>query len=76
MAFDWAFLLGDDVITTNDENETDNPEFRYLESNIGIQPNPRNNYGFPHEMVEMFKNSNLSSGDELEDLSRLSADDD
>lgn len=55
LAFDWDYLNGDEVIAVNDEDECDNPEFRYLAENVGIQPNPRNNYGFPQELIEMFK---------------------
>ncbi len=60
LAFDWNYLLGDEAIIDNDEGECDNPEFRYLAENVGIQPNPRNNYGFPQELVEMFKANNES----------------
>lgn len=70
LAFDWNFLLGDEIITPNDEDESDNPEFRYLDKDVGIQPNPRNNYGFPQEMIEMFKSSNLSD-DQIEELNRI-----
>lgn len=73
LAFDWSFLLSDEIIIPNDEGETDNPEFRYLESDVGIQPNPRNNYGFPQDMIEMFKNGDLSS-EQLENLSRIATD--
>jgi hypothetical protein len=59
LAFDWNFLWGDEIIAANDENESDNPEFRYLAENVGIQPNPRSNYGFPHEVVEMFKANDM-----------------
>lgn len=71
LAFDWNFLWGDEVIATNDENECDNPEFRYLAENVGIQPNPRrNNYGFPQEVIEMFKANDLQQ--QQIDISQLS----
>ena len=71
LAFDWDFLLGDEIINPNDEDESDNPEFRYLDKDVGIQPNPRNNYGFPREMIEMFKSSSLTD-DQIEELDRIS----
>lgn len=76
LAFDWNYLHGDDVIaaTENDE-EPDNPEFRYLADDVGIQPNPRNNYGFPQDMIDMFKaNVNGLSDEELQNISQLSID--
>lgn len=72
LAFDWDYLTGDDVITVNDEDECDNPEFRYLAENVGIQPNPRNNYGFPQELIEMFK-ANGESENQI-DLTQLAID--
>ena len=72
LAFDWSYLHGDDIILSqnNDDEEGDNPEFRYLANNdVGIQPNPRNNYGFPLDMINWFK----SNGSEhLQSLNNLS----
>lgn len=38
------------------EEEEDDPEFRYLSSDCGIQPNKRNNYGIPKDVIDMFAN--------------------
>lgn len=64
LAFEWSQLHNDDVIRTDDE-DPDDPEFRYLASDVGIQPNSRNNYGIPHEVVNMFKASNSNEEEEL-----------
>lgn len=74
LAFDWEYLNGDEIITVNDEDECDNPEFRYLAENVGIQPNPRNNYGFPHELVEMFKASNNNNQQDEINIAQLAID--
>ncbi|KAG5675293.1 hypothetical protein PVAND_005205 [Polypedilum vanderplanki] len=81
LAFDWSYLHGDDIILSqNNDEEDDNPEFRYLANNdVGIQPNPRNNYGFPLDMINWFKN-NSNANEQIQNLSELSiqqqADDD
>lgn len=62
LAFDWSQLHADDVIRSDDD-EPDDPEFRYLASDIGIQPNSRNNYGIPQDVINMFKASSNTSGD-------------
>lgn len=71
LAFDWKFLWGDEAIVDNDENECDNPEFRYLAENVGIQPNPRSNYGFPQDVVEMFKANDTQPQIDISQLSSL-----
>jgi D123 len=69
LAFDWKYLNSDEITLSNcDHDESDDPEFRFLVANVGIQPNSKNNYGFPHEMIEMFK----SSRECLESLNQLS----
>lgn len=65
LAFEWSQLHSDDVIKSDDE-EQDDPEFRYLASDIGIQPNSRNNYGIPQDVINMFKASSNTS-EELTD---------
>jgi D123 len=75
LAFEWSQLHSEDVIRT-DEEEQDDPEFRYLASDVGIQPNSRNNYGIPQDVINMFKaSSNASEGDltdeQLANMSRL-----
>ncbi|CAO1300908.1 unnamed protein product [Diamesa serratosioi] len=65
LAFEWNQLLAHDFINTDDE--TDDPEFRYLASDVGIQPNSRNNYGIPHDVINIFKASNPSITDNDED---------
>lgn len=42
------------------EDEED-PEFRYLSSDCGIQPSKRNNYGIPKDVIDMFRVSSQSS---------------
>lgn len=62
LAFEWSELLNDDVIRTDNDDEED-PEFRYLSSNCGIQPNKRNNYGIPKDVIDMFRPSSSGSDD-------------
>lgn len=38
-----------------DSDEEDDPEFRYLSSDCGIQPSKRNNYGIPRDVIDMFR---------------------
>jgi hypothetical protein len=66
LAFDWKQLQEDEAISTSTD-EPDDPEFRYLANDVGIQPTSRNNYGIPHDVVNMFKASSIAD----EDLSRL-----
>jgi hypothetical protein len=69
LAFEWPQLQSDDVIRTEDE---DDPEFRYLAADVGIQPTSRNNYGIPQDVINMFKaSSNTPDDDELANMNRL-----
>lgn len=55
LAFEWLELhesLGIQIANPEDE---DDPEFRYLPEDCGIQPNPRNNYGIPVDVINLFK---------------------
>lgn len=70
LAFDWSQLHADDLIKSDDE-EPDDPEFRYLASDIGIQPNSRNNYGIPQDVINMFKASSNASEDQVANMNRL-----
>lgn len=45
------------------EGEED-PEFRYLSSDCGIQPSKRNNYGVPRDIIDMFRGSSISNIDD------------
>lgn len=63
LAFEWSELLDDNPIRTDDEDEEEDPEFRYLSSNCGIQPNKRNNYGIPKDVIDMFRPSSSSPDD-------------
>lgn len=65
LAFDWPSLHSEELIQTGDE--VDDPEFRYLASDCGIQPSARNNYGIPQDVIDMFKASSSTSA-ELNDL--------
>ncbi|XP_055638733.1 cell division cycle protein 123 homolog [Toxorhynchites rutilus septentrionalis] len=53
LAFDYDQLNADALTATIEEE--DDPEFRYLPEDCGIQPNKRNNYGFPQDVIEMFE---------------------
>lgn len=70
LAFDWNQLHADDIIKSDDE-ELDDPEFRYLASDIGIQPNSRNNYGIPQDVINMFKASSNASDEQVANMNRL-----
>ena len=74
LAFEWTQLHADDLIRVDDE-DPDDPEFRYLASDVGIQPNSRNNYGIPQDVISMFKASSNSdadlSGEQLANMNRL-----
>lgn len=64
LAFEWNELLDDSLIRTDaDDADEEDPEFRYLSSNCGIQPNKRNNYGIPKDVIDMFRPSSSSSDD-------------
>lgn len=58
LAFNWNELQN--AISSNIDCEEDDPEFRYLPEDAGIQPNPRNNYGIPHDVIDLFKNQTNS----------------
>lgn len=66
LAFEWSQLQADDLIRTDDE-DPDDPEFRYLASDVGIQPNSRNNYGIPLDVISMFKASSNNTDRDLND---------
>lgn len=53
LAFDYDQLDADSATATIEEE--DDPEFRYLPEDCGIQPNRRNNYGFPQDVIDMFQ---------------------
>lgn len=58
-----SFLQTFQTIDEDDEEEED-PEFRYLSSDCGIQPSKRNNYGIPKDVIDMFRASSSSSSNE------------
>ncbi|XP_058820477.1 cell division cycle protein 123 homolog [Topomyia yanbarensis] len=72
LAFDYDQLDADALAATIEEE--DDPEFRYLPEDCGIQPNRRNNYGFPQDVIDMFQTANgastssTGSGEEENDL--------
>lgn len=73
LAFDWSQLKSDELIE-NCADDPDNPEFRYLNSDVGIQPTTRNNCGIPQDVIDMFKSNSTSqelSDDQLMDMNRL-----
>ncbi|KXJ70688.1 hypothetical protein RP20_CCG022758 [Aedes albopictus] len=53
LAFDYDQLDAEAATATIEEE--DDPEFRYLPEDCGIQPNRRNNYGFPQDVIDMFQ---------------------
>ncbi|XP_055543995.1 cell division cycle protein 123 homolog [Wyeomyia smithii] len=59
LAFDYDQLDADAVVATIEEE--DDPEFRYLPEDCGIQPNKRNNYGFPQDVIDLFQPTNGAS---------------
>lgn len=67
LAFEWSQLLADDFIKTDGDEDPDDPEFRYLASDVGIQPNSRNNYGIPQDVINLFKASSSQTNDDLND---------
>uniref|UniRef100_A0A8D8GFX3 Cell division cycle protein 123 homolog n=1 Tax=Culex pipiens TaxID=7175 RepID=A0A8D8GFX3_CULPI len=64
LAFDYDQLDADAVTATIEEEDV--PEFRYLPEDCGIQPNPRNNYGFPQDVLEMFQGASGAAGQPTE----------
>lgn len=51
------------------QDSEEGPEFRYLASDCGIQPNKRNNYGIPRDVVDMFKSEQPPAQNQtLEDI--------
>lgn len=64
LAFNWEQLNGE----VADSENIDDPEFRFLTSDCGIQPNKRNNYGIPQDIINMFSESEISSSNCLTDL--------
>ncbi|XP_053696118.1 cell division cycle protein 123 homolog [Sabethes cyaneus] len=59
LAFDYDQLDADALVATIEEE--DDPEFRYLPEDCGIQPNKRNNYGFPQDVIDMFESTDRPS---------------
>ncbi|XP_055380916.1 cell division cycle protein 123 homolog [Condylostylus longicornis] len=66
LAFDWEFLKSEEIIA--EENEAGLPEFRYLNSDCGIQPHSRNNYAIPQDIIDMFNPQNSDTRSNLTDL--------
>lgn len=58
LAFEW-----DDLKSFEDEGK-DVAEFRYIPSDVGIQPTKRNNYGVPQDVLDMFSGGSGGSGSE------------
>lgn len=47
--------------------QNDDPEFRYLPNDCGIQPSKRNNYGIPIDIIDMFNGNSVDLGNFLRD---------
>ncbi|XP_053673526.1 cell division cycle protein 123 homolog [Anopheles nili] len=60
LAFDYDQLDEDASVAAIDEE--DDPEFRYLPNDCGIQPIKRNVYGFPQDFCNFFQNAVPSGG--------------
>lgn len=63
-----AFILQLIGLETVDGIEEEDPEFRYLSSDCGIQPSKRNNYGIPKDVIDMFRVSASQSSNTLDDI--------
>ena len=59
LAFDWEQLNNEPEIIDGLEDE---PEFRYLPEDCGIQPTKRNNYGVPQDIINMFRSGSSGQG--------------
>lgn len=69
LAFEWSQLESEDFILQDDE--VDDPEFRYLATDVGIQPTSRNNFGIPSDIVEMFQQLPPQSQEQdMDDINR------
>lgn len=66
LAFEWSELdeIFDDRTTTENEqtdgNNDDDPEFRYVSTDTGIQPNKRNNYGIPKDVIDVYQTGSVT----------------
>ncbi|KAL5291710.1 CDC123 family protein [Megaselia abdita] len=58
LAFEW-----DDLKSFEDEGK-DVAEFRFIPSDVGIQPTKRNNYGVPQDVLDMFSGGSGESASE------------
>lgn len=54
------------LIGAGDDEE--DPEFRYLSTDCGIQPSKRNNYGIPKDVIDMFRVTSNQSSNTLDDI--------
>lgn len=57
LAFEWSEL--DEMDAVDDE-----PEFRYLSKDIGIQPSKRNNYGIPKDVCDVYARGSAAATDD------------
>lgn len=63
LAYEWNDLINDNAMLTND----DDPEFRYVNEECGIQPTKKLKYGLPTDVIFMFhkmQTNNISSDGE------------
>ncbi|XP_058062020.1 cell division cycle protein 123 homolog isoform X1 [Anopheles bellator] len=60
LAFDYEQLDEDASVATIEEE--DDPEFRYLPNDCGIQPIKRNVYGYPQDFSNFFQNAAPAEG--------------
>lgn len=62
LAFEWPEL---DELYADRQASTDaddNPEFRYVSVDTGIQPSQRNNYGIPKDVIDVYRTPTESNG--------------
>lgn len=71
LAFEWPELHQSLGVQIAGPEEEDDPEFRYLPEDCGIQPNPRNNYGIPHDVINLFKNQSNSDEQDATNVNDL-----
>uniref|UniRef100_A0A336LZQ5 CSON005131 protein n=1 Tax=Culicoides sonorensis TaxID=179676 RepID=A0A336LZQ5_CULSO len=71
LAFEWSELYQSLGVQILHPEEEDDPEFRYLPEDCGIQPNPRNNYGIPHDVINLFKSQSTSDEQDAANVNDL-----
>lgn len=50
-----------DEAADGDGDVEDDPEFRYMSEDTGIQPSKRNNYGIPKDVVDVYRSGGVET---------------